>query len=69
MSKGRRSPYKLDDVLEQLEAGRAGAIRVMAGSQPYKDRFNKAKAVSAAIDDLAEDLTGERERFWAKPHG
>jgi len=69
MSKGRRSPYKLEDVLELLEAGRAGAVRVKAGSQPFKERYNKANAVSEAIDDLAENLTGERERFWAKPHG
>ena len=69
MSRGRRTPYQLEEVLKLLEAGRAGAVRIKAGSQPFKERYNKASAVSEAIDDLAENLTGDRDRFWAKPHG
>ncbi len=69
MSKGRRSSYPLEDVLKQLETGRAGATRVQAGSQPFHDRYNKAKAITDAIDDLAFELTGDKELFWDKGHG
>lgn len=69
MSKSRRSSYPRDEVLKQLEASRAGAVRVQAGSQPFKDRYNKAKAIIDAIDDLVEEMTGDRELLWGKPHG
>ncbi len=69
MSKGRRSPYSLSDVLDKLQTGRAGAVRVQAGSPPFHDHYNRARAVIEAIDALAEELTGDRERFWSKPHG
>lgn len=64
MSKGRRSAFRTPDVLEKLKEGRTGAITVLAGSQPFKDQYNKAHAVVEAIDDLAEELTGDRECFW-----
>ncbi|MCP4317633.1 MAG: hypothetical protein GY789_16855 [Hyphomicrobiales bacterium] len=69
MSRGRRSACSREEVLKQLEAGRAGATRVQAGSQPFKDRYLKAKAITDAIDALVEELTGDREHFWGKPHG
>ncbi len=61
MSKGRRSAFRNTDVLEKLKAGRTGAVTVMAGSPPFKERYNKAQALVEAIDDLAEELTGDRE--------
>ncbi len=69
MSRGRRSAYSIDEVLKQLERGRVGAVRVQAGSQPFKERYLKAKAITDAIDALVEEMTGDRERFWTKPHG
>jgi hypothetical protein len=69
MSKGRRSPFRTPDALEKLRVGRDGAIMVCAGSKPFGDTYNKARALKEAIDDLAEDLTGDRELFWTKPHG
>lgn len=69
MSKGRRSPYSLSDVLEKLQTGRSGAVRIQAGSPPFRDQYNRARAVIDAIDDLAEELTGDREHFWTRPHG
>ncbi|MEM6463566.1 MAG: hypothetical protein AAF724_16800 [Pseudomonadota bacterium] len=69
MSQGRRSPYSLSDVLAKLQTGRAGAVRIQAGSPPFHEKYNKALAVVEAIDDLAEQLTGDREHFWTRPHG
>lgn len=69
VSRGRRSSYQMQDALEELEKGRNGAVKVKAGSPPFHDRYNKACAVTDAIDDLVEDLTGDREKLWGKPHG
>jgi hypothetical protein len=69
MSKGRRSPFSLSDVLEKLQTGRTGAVRIQAGSPPFHEQYNKARAVVDAIDSLTEELTGDREKFWTKPHG
>jgi hypothetical protein len=63
MTHARRSAYALDEVPKQLEAGRDGAIRVQAGSKPFGDQYNTAKAVTESIDELVEELTGDRERF------
>ncbi|MCY6380541.1 hypothetical protein [Hoeflea prorocentri] len=69
MSKGRRSAFCKEEVLDKLRVGRDGAMMVCAGAQPFKDRYNKANAILRSIDDLTEDLTGDREYFWVKPHG
>ncbi|MEX3008930.1 hypothetical protein [Hoeflea sp. TYP-13] len=66
MSKGRRSSFSIPAAIEKLDTGRKGALAVMAGSRPFKERYKKARAVTEAIDDLAQDLTGDRERFWEK---
>lgn len=66
MSRGRRSHYIKSEALELLKEGRHGAAKVLAGSPPFKDRYKKALAVTEAIDDLVEDLTGDRELFWEK---
>ena len=54
MSKGRRSSYSIDEVLKQLEVGRDGATRIMAGSKPFHDRSNRARDIVMAIDELVE---------------
>ena len=41
---------------------------VMAGVCPLSDTYNRASALADAIDDLTEDLTGDRERFCEKGH-
>ncbi|WP_419910396.1 hypothetical protein [Hoeflea sp.] len=69
MSKGRRSALAIPDILEHLKSGRAGAAKVMAGVRPFGDTYKKASALADAIDDLTEDLTGDRERFWEKGQG
>ena len=69
MSRGRRSSFTVPEVLECLKAGRDGAVKVMAGVRPFGDTYKKALALTEAVDDLAEDLTGDRETFWDKGHG
>ena len=69
MSKGRRSSYSLDEVLRQLEVGRDGATRIVAGSRPFHGHYNRARDIVMTIDELVEALTDDRERFWTKPHG
>ena len=69
MSKGRRSSFSLDEVLKKLEVGRDGATRIMAGSKPFHGRYNRARDITQAIDELVEALTDDPERFWTKPHG
>lgn len=69
MSRGKRSSFITSEALEKLEQGRNGAVTVKAGSPPFHERYNKACAVTKAIDDLVEDLTGDREKLWVKPHG
>jgi len=69
MSRGRRTHYIKTDALKLLEQGRNGAAKVQGGEPPFHDRYNKAEAVMSAIDDLVEDLTGDRELFWGKGHG
>ena len=58
-----------EEVLQQLEVGREGATRIMAGPKPFLGKYNRARELVAAIDALVESLTGDRERFWTKPHG
>lgn len=68
-SRGRRSSYSVDEVLKQLDVGRDGATRIMAGSKPFHDKHDKARGIVKAIDGLVETLTGDREKFWTKSHG
>lgn len=60
----------ISEAIENLEKGRAGAVKVQTGSPPFHGRYNKAHAIVEAIDDLVEKLTGDREKkLWGKPHG
>ena len=58
MSKGRRPSYSLDQVLKKLEVGRDGAARIMAGSKPFHGKFNNARDIIMAIDELVGVLAG-----------
>jgi len=69
MSRRKRSALDLSLTLSNLKTGRSGAIAVMASTKPFGDRYRLAQAVTKAIDDLVEDVTGDRELFWTKPHG
>lgn len=69
MSKARRTTIDVAEALARLEVGREGAIRVRAGSKPFHERYNSAKAVTDAIDKSTESLSGDAQHFWGKPHG
>ena len=69
MTRARRSSLDLPRTIENLKRGRDGAISVCAAVRPFSEDYNKAQAVTSAIDDLAEALTGDRELFWLKGHG
>ena len=56
-------------VLLSLKEGRSGAIRVCREAKINSPEYKAAQAVTEAIDDLAEKLTGNREFFWTVPHG
>lgn len=69
---GRRSGRGIINkkaALEALREGRSGAIRVHREAKINSPEYQAATAVTQAIDDLAEQLTGDREHFWTVPHG
>ena len=41
----------------------------MVGSKPFHGRYNRARYIVMAIDELVEALSDDREKFWTKPHG
>ncbi len=64
-----KQSFPVEEILRQLEIGRDGATRVMAGSRPFHGHYNRARDITKAIDELVEVLTGDREKFHTKPHG
>ncbi|TCZ61092.1 hypothetical protein [Roseicella aquatilis] len=71
MPKHRRRmlmPDAVDAALEAAEACRRAAMDVMRQAPIGGPVYQAASAVMDALDGLAEALTGDRERFWAKPH-
>ncbi len=63
-----RGHVKKDQVLKKLYAGRQGAIQVHAEAKINSDEYRAASAVTGAIDNLAERLTGDDTFFHLKPH-
>lgn len=61
--------FPIKEILRQLEIGRDGATRLMAGSRPFHGHYNRARDITTAIDELVEVLTGDREKFHTNPHG
>lgn len=66
--RSKRGFVKKDEVLKKLAVGRNGALQVITESKINSGEYKKASGVTHAIDDLAEELTGEREYFWLKGH-
>jgi len=64
----QRGHVNKDQVLKKLRAGRLGAIQVHAEAKIDSDEYRAASAVTGAIDDLAERLTGDQTFFHLKPH-
>ena len=55
-------------LLARLGECRAAVIEARSHLVPGCDTCRRGDAVTEAIDDLVELLTGDREHFWAKPH-
>lgn len=66
--RSQRGHIKKEQVLKKLQAGRQGAIQVHAEAKINSDEYRAATAVTGAIDDLAEQLTGDETFFHLKPH-
>ncbi len=59
-----RGYFNKIDVLEKLKTGRDGAVLVCSKTAPGTPEYKKAAYVLEAVDDLAGELTGDRELFW-----
>ena len=66
--RSQRGHIKKEQVLKKLQAGRQGAIQVHAEAKINSDEYRAATAVTGAIDELAEQLTGDETFFHLKPH-
>jgi hypothetical protein len=64
----QRGHVNKEQVLKKLQAGRHGAIQVRAEAKINSEEYRAATAVTGAIDELAEQLTGEKTFFHHKPH-
>ena len=64
----QRGHVSTEQVLSKLSTGRQGAIQVHAQARINSDEYRAASAVKDAIDDLAEQLTGDESYFHLKPH-
>ena len=62
-----RGHIKTESALEKLGVGRAGAVQVMIEAKIGSSEYRLASYAADAIDDLAENLTGDRTHFHAKP--
>ncbi|MEM9573857.1 MAG: hypothetical protein AAF870_01365 [Pseudomonadota bacterium] len=66
--RSQRGYIKKEQVLKKLQTGRQGAIQVHAEAKINSDEYRAATVVAGAIDDLAEQLTGDETFFHLKPH-
>jgi hypothetical protein len=73
MSRGARrpsfSPSDKGELLKAMREARRLAIQCSAAELTPTDLRAAADALHQAIDNLVEHLTGNREFFWATPHG
>jgi hypothetical protein len=62
-------PTELPKLLDALRGAREWVIKY-SSAQPFNSpAHNKCEAIKNSIDDLAGELTGQRDLFHAKPHG
>lgn len=64
----QRGHVNKEQVLKKLYIGRQGAIQVRTEAKTSSDEYRAATAVTQAIDELAQQLTGDDEYFHLKPH-
>lgn len=71
MPRSRRilPPTTIDAAMEAAGECRKLCVQVLTEAPIGGPAYKAAGEVMDAIDKLAEALTGERKRFWLKPHG
>ena len=56
-------------LLRAIGACRDACIEALRRAPPTDEIAKRTRALTDAIDDVVEVLTGNREHFWLKPHG
>jgi hypothetical protein len=56
-------------LLAAIGTCRAACIEPLRKAPPTDEIARRTRALTSAIDDVVEVLTGTRGRFWLKPHG
>lgn len=62
-------PSDAQALLKAMGDARRLAIQCAGAEREKTPLRASAEALHAAVDDLAGQLTGNREFFWATPHG
>ena len=66
--RSKRGSINKPVVLAKLKEGRKGAMLVCATAKIGGDEYRAAERVAEAVDDLAEQLTGDAALFHAPSH-
>lgn len=53
-------------LLDALRACRSALIESRRHQKPSSPTYRRGSQLITAIDDMASELTGDREMFWAK---
>lgn len=64
--RSQRGHVEVDIVMKYLEVGRNAAIKVRREAKIGSERYRAAGLVADAIDELAEELVGDRTVFHTK---
>ena len=64
----RRGTLNTFVILEALRDGRRGTVLVSSAAKINGTAYRKADIARKAIDDLAEELTGDEKILWAGQH-
>jgi hypothetical protein len=55
-------------LLKALSQCREGCIEALRRAPPTAEVAVRTRALVAALDNVTERLTGDRQHFWLKPH-
>ncbi len=71
VSHRRRQSLESDDaaVLRAIGTCRDACIEALRRALPTDEIARRTRALTEAIDHVAEVLTGKPDHFWLKPHG
>jgi len=68
MTKARRSSCDINSVLQNLRAGRSGAISVCMSARISSTEYAAAGMVVEAVDELVACLTGDQKLLHTSAH-